>query len=190
MSFVCVCTPMKTLNPKKGVEVSSNKLRRPVSRVLSCYLRSSDGHFSRTAIARRLQQPTREEIGRTVRATQPKSHRSSLLGLAPGGVCRADESPRRWCALTAPFHPYRRDQSNTLTGAQNRGGGIFLLHFPGLTTGRCYRPPCPVEPGLSSRCNAASDRPACGVQSCYTWQRVPLEDQGSPTCAAPRWLTH
>src|SRR3954453_20229449 len=29
-----------------------------------------------------------------------------LLGLAPGGVCRAGGSPRRWCALTAPFHPY------------------------------------------------------------------------------------
>jgi hypothetical protein len=49
--------------------------------------------------------------------------RSSLFGLAPGGVYRAGESPRRWCALTAPFHPYRRDL--------RRGGGIFLLHFPG-----------------------------------------------------------
>src|SRR5215207_2998394 len=28
-----------------------------------------------------------------------------LLGLAPGGVCPAAASPRRWCALTAPFHP-------------------------------------------------------------------------------------
>ena len=51
------------------------------------------------------------------------SVRSSLFGLAPGGVYRAGESPRRWCALTAPFHPYRR--------SLRRGGGIFLLHFPG-----------------------------------------------------------
>ncbi len=29
-----------------------------------------------------------------------------LFGLAPGGVYRADRSPGRWCALTAPFHPY------------------------------------------------------------------------------------
>jgi len=33
---------------------------------------------------------------------------SSLLGLAPGGVCLAGASPRRRCALTAPFHPCRR----------------------------------------------------------------------------------
>src|SRR5437773_11504083 len=31
-----------------------------------------------------------------------------LLGLAPGGVCLAAASPRRRCALTAPFHPCRR----------------------------------------------------------------------------------
>jgi len=30
-----------------------------------------------------------------------------LLGLAPGGVCLAAASPRRRCALTAPFHPCR-----------------------------------------------------------------------------------
>ena len=29
---------------------------------------------------------------------------SVLLGLAPGGVCLAAASPRRRCALTAPFH--------------------------------------------------------------------------------------
>src|SRR5204863_1413318 len=28
-----------------------------------------------------------------------------LLGLASGGVCLAAVSPRRRCALTAPFHP-------------------------------------------------------------------------------------
>src|SRR3954469_11582998 len=33
---------------------------------------------------------------------------TSLLGLAPGGVCLAAASPRRWCALTAPFHPCRQ----------------------------------------------------------------------------------
>src|SRR5215207_9110256 len=31
--------------------------------------------------------------------------RTVLLGLAPGGVCPAAASPRRRCALTAPFHP-------------------------------------------------------------------------------------
>src|SRR4051794_39396883 len=36
---------------------------------------------------------------------------SSLLGLAPGGVCPAGVSPRRRCALTAPFHPCRQRAS-------------------------------------------------------------------------------
>src|SRR3954464_6380536 len=31
--------------------------------------------------------------------------RTVLLGLASGGVCPAAVSPRRRCALTAPFHP-------------------------------------------------------------------------------------
>src|SRR3954452_24374182 len=31
--------------------------------------------------------------------------RTVLLGLASGGVCLAAVSPRRRCALTAPFHP-------------------------------------------------------------------------------------
>ena len=32
----------------------------------------------------------------------------SLFGLAPGGVYLAGWSPNRWCALTAPLHPYPR----------------------------------------------------------------------------------
>src|SRR4051794_25447521 len=51
---------------------------------------------------------------------------TSLLGLAPGGVCPADVSPRRWCALTAPFHPCRR-RGNV---RPRRLGGLFLWHFP------------------------------------------------------------
>src|SRR5947208_4337589 len=51
---------------------------------------------------------------------------SSLLGLAPGGVCLAGVSPRRRCALTAPFHPCRRRRHVRL----RRLGGVFLWHFP------------------------------------------------------------
>jgi hypothetical protein len=32
---------------------------------------------------------------------------SLLFDLAPGEVCQASRSPDFWCALTAPFHPYR-----------------------------------------------------------------------------------
>lgn len=67
---------------------------------------------------------------------------SSLLGFAPNGVCRADESPRRWCALTTPFHPYRRVASQAVS---------FCCTFPNLAAGWRYQPFCPMEPGLSSR---------------------------------------
>src|SRR5882757_9312137 len=48
---------------------------------------------------------------------------SPLSGVAPGGVCRAGASPRRWCALTAPFHPCRRPRAVAWAV-------YFLLHSP------------------------------------------------------------
>jgi len=60
---------------------------------------SGDGHFSSRPVARPIEQPTRESLtGRTSPAP--------ILGLAPGGVCRASLSPGCWWALTPPFHPY------------------------------------------------------------------------------------
>ncbi len=61
-----------------------------------------------------------------------------LFGLAPDGVCRAGESPRSWCALTAPFHPYRGSLTGARTYAEAFRPGVespaaavcFLLHFP------------------------------------------------------------
>ena len=38
--------------------------------------------------------------------TERATPQSLLLSLAPDGVYQADKSPCRWCALTAPFHPY------------------------------------------------------------------------------------
>ncbi len=70
-----------------------------------------------------------------------------LFGLAPGGVCLAAASPRRRCALTAPFHlclyaahvwPRHRP---CVSVALSRG-------FPRV--GVTHRPR-PVESGLSSR---------------------------------------
>ena len=73
---------------------------------------------------------------------------SSLLGLAPGGVCLAGVSPRRRCALTAPFHPCRRRASRA-------GPPLRRCHFcgtfPRVSPGRISRPPCPAVSGLSSR---------------------------------------
>ena len=63
----------------KGCCISSDQ---SVSRVLSDGLTRRDGHFSRSTIARTLQQPTRGvliEVGYSRR----------ILGLAPAGVCHA-----------------------------------------------------------------------------------------------------
>jgi len=73
---------------------------------------------------------------------------SARFGVAPGGVYRAAASLRRWCALAAPFHPYRgqlvdirRQMSDCPSSTTTHPisviwhllsvpGGIFLLHFP------------------------------------------------------------
>ncbi len=66
-----------------------------------------------------------------------------LFGLAPGGVYhRRGLLPATRCALTAPFHPYRRPK------ALRRS--TFCCTFRRLTPPRRYLAPCPVEPGLSS----------------------------------------
>src|SRR3954452_5268518 len=70
-----------------------------------------------------------------------------LLGLAPGGVCLAAASPRRRCALTAPFH-----LCLYATQLQSRHRPChFCGTFPRVSPGGRYPPPCPVVSGLSSR---------------------------------------
>ena len=67
-----------------------------------------------------------------------------LLGLAPGGVCRA---PRRWprgrWALTPPFHPCHAPSRAVRRSA-------LCCTFRRLTPPRRYLAPCSMEPGLSS----------------------------------------
>ena len=62
-----------------------------------------------------------------------------LFGLAPDGVYLADMLPYRWCALTAPFHPYHV-----------RGGTHFCGTVPKVTFAGRYPASCPAELGLSS----------------------------------------
>ena len=110
---------------------------RPVSRILSCaaiYLCAPPG--SRRAGS------------------------SILLGLAPDGVWRAAASPRRWCALTAPFHPclyaphVRARHRRSVSVPLSRG-------FPRVgVTDR----PCPSVSGLSSR-DTSRDCVACATNS-------------------------
>src|SRR5919202_1152192 len=80
--------------------------------------------------------------------------------LAPDGVWRAAGSPRRWWALTPPFHPYRRRLRRVLFA----GGGLLSvplsvgfrrLGFPQHPALRCPdfpRPPRrPRSPGLQAQ---------------------------------------
>ena len=64
------------------------------------------------------------------------------------GFASAAVSPRRRCALTAPFHPYRPRRSRAT--AQLRRCR-FCGTFPRVSPGRRYRPPCPAVSGLSSK---------------------------------------
>ena len=76
-----------------------------------------------------------------------------LLGLASGGVCLAAASPRRRCALTAPFQPCRAAPKS------GRRRCVFCGTFPRVSPGRRYRPPCPSMSGLSSRADGSRDCP-------------------------------
>src|SRR4051794_20691353 len=74
--------------PFEGLSVSG-----PVSRILSRAAICLTGTGAPRATAVACGPPGPRRAGSTV-----------LLGLAPGGVCLAAASPRRRCALTAPFH--------------------------------------------------------------------------------------
>ena len=56
------------------------------------------------------------------------------------GFTKASRSPDCWCALTAPFHPYRSEI----------GGLNFYGTVPKVTLAGRYPAHCPVELGLSS----------------------------------------
>ena len=90
-----------------------------------------DGHPSRPPVPRRLERRTRFLGG-------PRQR--DLLRLAPNGVWRATVSPRRWWALTPPFHPYRScDRRSPLCSTFRR------LSPPGVSPASC-----PAVSGLSS----------------------------------------
>ena len=82
-------------------------------------------------------QPTRGRRG--------TRHVSSYLALLQVGLAQPAWSPSRWCALTAPFHPYRH------APLRNTDGGMFLWRYPrGYPLLRFPQHPVPTEFGLSS----------------------------------------
>ena len=120
----------------------AEKTGRPVSRVLyPAGVQFTAGPSSCAPTGRR---PSFSDDGYPPPlAANPRAGRAPfalLFGLAPGGVCLADRSPGRWCALTAPLHPYPVHHE-----AVCFCGAIRRVSPPGR-----YPAPCPVEPGLSS----------------------------------------
>jgi hypothetical protein len=97
----------------------------------------SGGHLSRPPLARRLERCTRFLGG---------PRRRNLLHLAPDGVWRAAVSPRRWWALTPPFHPYRR----RLRRVFRRRRSPFCATFRRLSPPGVSPASCPSVSGLSS----------------------------------------
>ena len=94
-------------------------------------------HLSRPAVAGRLERCTRFLGG---------PRRRNLLHLAPDGVWRAVVSPRRWWALTPPFHPYRR----RLRRVFRRRRSPFCATFRRLSPPGVSPASCPSVSGLSS----------------------------------------
>jgi hypothetical protein len=105
---------------------------------------AGDGHSSGTPVARRLARPTRAAARKP--ACGPRPACRPYLVLLPVGFAVPFPLPGTRCALTAPFHPYRR-------GAAEGGpaGGLISVALslgsppPGVTRHRVS-----VEPGLSS----------------------------------------
>ena len=93
-----------------------------------------DSHSSRAYVAVRLKRPTREQRG--PRLMLP------YLVLLRVGFTLPPALPQARCALTAPFHPYRRPKSLRRY--------IFCGTGRGLTPPRRYLALRPMEPGLSS----------------------------------------
>ena len=97
-----------------------------------------DSHSSGICVAAYLKQPTRIQCGPHLRIP---IWSCSERGLPCHGLL-----PAARCALTAPFHPYRR--SDCITGSLRRFA--FCCTFRRFTPPRRYLALCPMEPGLSS----------------------------------------
>src|SRR5207302_10186367 len=84
--------------------------------------------------------------------------------LAPDGVWLAAASPRRWWALTPPFHPYRRRLRRDIC---RRWRSPFCATFRRLSPPGISPASCPSVSGLSSRRAVRQRRtPARGHPAC------------------------
>src|SRR5579875_1121931 len=104
-------------------------------------LARAGGHPSGTAVAGSLLRSTRE-LGRAALG-RSRRYRAARVTPGAGGLLHRRFTLTRETDLAAV-----------------PGRSVFCGTFPRVTPGRCYRPPCPVEPGPSSaRPEAGAPRP-------------------------------
>jgi hypothetical protein len=143
---------------------------------------AGEDHSSRRRVATALEHsnPGTARALADVRSGGPPST-VPLFKLAPGRACLAAGRPAVARGLlphdftltgSRPKSPKRPDRAcrsfrrSSIGSPARRAGPTRRYHFccafPRVTPGRCYRLPCPVEPGLSSRgrCLSAGDLPS------------------------------
>ena len=138
--------------------------------------RARDGHSSGTAVAGRLEQPTRATIQRRIQGfLKRETLTSPLFGFAPGGACHAAHVAMRAVRSYRTVSPLPR-------------GGLFSVALSlGLPPPEVIRHRVSVEPGLSSATTAAAIRPA-GPSQIGAWrQDVNRQIGKTRVVQMPRW---
>lgn len=129
-----------------------------------------DSHSSGPSITRGFKRPYPSST-RTALYPIKKIEQNSYLVLLQAGFTLPLLLPTTRCALTAPFHPYRKNRRY-----------IFCGTFRRLSSPRRYLALCPMEPGLSSM-NFHSQRLSSWLSAQYITgaQRCPQKIELSTT---------
>ena len=81
--------------------------------------------------------------------------RLSIWSCSRWGLPSSQCHHRDWCALTAPFHPYRGRARSGMPFSVGPRRFVFCGTFLRVAPTGCYPAPCSMEPGLSSPCCVA-----------------------------------
>ena len=140
-------------------EMPAGAGRKPNSVPAAGFPASGDDHSSRVSVAEYLLRPTRE-LGRAT------LKRSSIWSCTGWGLPSFPGHPGNWCALTAPFHPYRVPLPDGMADP----AVCFLLHFPSRRRDSALRStlPCGVRTFLRDHMSQRSSgllRPAAAQWS-------------------------
>ena len=125
------------------IEIASGFVSRVLCQAKASSKKTSVGRRRSFIFARRLLAASTATYPNALLRDGPPLH--SVWSSSGWGLPSRPSHLGRWCALTAPFHPYHAS-----TGWRTVRRSILCCTFPNLAAGRRYRPSCPTEPGLSS----------------------------------------